>query len=147
VQRAGRDADAYLLRLTASACITPNVTSRESANYDATCATGLVSAVRKTLDCDLEVYSVWGCNRQMSRFGQTNWVSLGSGEGGMVSTHRPPALERGIVVQIGAGGGGPIAESRVMRRYVSVAPNFLCIKSYRGHVSEPQVPRVWSTNR
>ena len=72
----GREWDQYLLRMTAGACITPNVSTRESVDYDASVAVGLVAAVRKTLsNCHIEPITVYGCNRQVSKYGHTQWVS------------------------------------------------------------------------
>ncbi len=116
----------YLVKITSSACITPNMLDETSTHYDGTAATGLMSAARQTLDArvHLEPLTVWGCNRQMSRYGQSHWFSL-SGDG--VSSRRQlvnlgacrPAAnaasinatgamgQNGFVhIQLGAGGGG-----------------------------------------
>ncbi len=83
--------DQYLVRISAGACITPNVSEQSSADYDASIAVGLIAAVRRTLDsCVIEPITVFGCNRQVSQHGQTNWM-----------TPYP-----GIHIQYGAGGGG-----------------------------------------
>ena len=108
---------AYLVRATAAACVTPTISEEETANYDGTAATGLVSAMRKTLDCPVEVLTVYGCNRQVSEFGQSHWGSYPENEettppfsleprGHKLDrgTYRPPSKK--IVYQYGAGGGG-----------------------------------------
>ncbi len=112
----GNSYDAYLLRMTGAACITPNVSEKDSANYDGTAAVGLISAVRKTLDCEVEVITVYGCNRQVSEYGQSHWISPPIGDQPTSSflaprghyldqgTHRLDS--RTIKVQMGAGGGG-----------------------------------------
>ncbi|CAF0978673.1 unnamed protein product [Rotaria sordida] len=88
----GKTYDLYLMRFTAGACITPNVSDENAANYDGTIAVGLVSAVRKTLGelCRVEPLVVHGCNRQVSRYGQISWIE---------------PFPR-IHVQYGAAGGG-----------------------------------------
>ena len=111
--------DVYMLRMTAGACITPNVSEENSADYDATAATGLISAARETLGCELEVINVYGCNRQFNEFGQSHWVSLKPpnspkpmspltprGHELDMGTSRFPHSERGVFIQMGAGGGG-----------------------------------------
>jgi hypothetical protein len=113
----GKPVNAYLLKMTCSAMITPNAVGPHTADYDGTAATGLVSAVRTTLDCPVDVVTVWGCNRQVSRFGQTQWLKLNDTlvsqptpdlACAAATPHRPPESEfsRGIIVQLGAGGGG-----------------------------------------
>jgi hypothetical protein len=57
IEKDGKASHAYLLKLTCSATITPNVTTADSANYDSVCATGLMTAVRQTLDCPVEVFT------------------------------------------------------------------------------------------
>lgn len=88
----GKAYDLYLTRITAGACITPNVSDEDSANYDGTIAVGLISAVRKTFGDHFKVepISIYGCNRQVSKFGQTQWINP----------------YPGIYIQYGAGGGG-----------------------------------------
>ncbi|CAF3384629.1 unnamed protein product [Rotaria sp. Silwood1] len=88
----GKIYDLYLMRFTAGACITPNVSDENAANYDGTTALGLVTAVRKTLGefCRVEPLVVHGCNRQVSRYGQISWIEPFPG----------------IHVQYGAAGGG-----------------------------------------
>ncbi|CAM4754954.1 unnamed protein product [Rotaria magnacalcarata] len=80
------------MRFTAGACITPNVSDENAANYDGTIALGLVAAVRNTLgeSCQIEPLIVHGCNRQVSRHGQISWIEP----------------YPGIHVQYGAAGGG-----------------------------------------
>ncbi|CAF2410026.1 unnamed protein product [Rotaria sp. Silwood2] len=88
----GKTYDLYLMRFTAGACITPNVSDENAANYDGTIALGLVTAVRRTLGelCRIEPLVVHGCNRQVSRYGQISWIEP----------------YPGIHVQYGAAGGG-----------------------------------------
>jgi hypothetical protein len=109
--------DCYLLRMTAAACITPNVLEEDSANYDGVAATGLISAVRQTLGCEVEIFSVYGCNRQLSEYGQSHWVAP-SFEKASTKPYsilpRKPVQDLGthrlssptIQIQMGAGGGG-----------------------------------------
>ncbi|HVT61871.1 MAG TPA: FAD-dependent oxidoreductase [Legionellaceae bacterium] len=87
----GRPYDQYLLRMTAGACITPNVSEETSAKYDGSIAVGLIAAVRQTLkDCSIEPFSVIGCNRQVSNEGQIKQINPFPG----------------IYIRYGAGGGG-----------------------------------------
>lgn len=88
----GKTYDLYLMKVTAGACITPNVTDESTPNYDGTIAVGLVSAARRTIgsECRIEPISVHGCNRQVSQYGQIHWIESSPG----------------IHVQYGAGGGG-----------------------------------------
>jgi hypothetical protein len=88
----GKSYDLYLMRMTAGACITPNVSDEDAVNYDGTIALGLVTAARQTFgqQCRIEPITVYGCNRQVSQYGQTNWIN--------------PLP--GIHIQYGAGGGG-----------------------------------------
>lgn len=88
----GKEYDLYLVRVTAGACITPNVSDQNAANYDGTIAVGLVAAVRNTLgqSCRVEPLVIHGCNRQVSRHGQISWIEP----------------YPGIHVQYGAAGGG-----------------------------------------
>lgn len=110
--------DSYLLRMTAGACITPNTSEKDSGDYDATAATGLIAAVRKTLDCEIEVLTVYGCNRQVSEHGQSHWISAPlkdqstfpfylqpRGHSQDQGTHRF-SYSQAIAIQMGAGGGG-----------------------------------------
>lgn len=109
----GKNYNGYLLRMTAGACITP-INSNE---YDGVAATGLIAAVRRNLGCEVEILSVRGCNRQVSQYGQTHWISPKSspqkngfsfkprGDGLDQGTHRP-LKSKGILIQMGAGGGG-----------------------------------------
>jgi hypothetical protein len=107
--RNGETVNCYLVKLTCSACITPNVLDRSCADYDSVAAVGLLSAARQTLGCEVEPITLWGCNRQVSRWGQSHWLEVKSnGETVALSdcgTHRPLASS-GIHVQLGAGGGG-----------------------------------------
>jgi hypothetical protein len=88
----GKQYDLYLMRATAGACITPNVSEKDTANYDGTIALGLITSVQKTLgdECQAEPITIYGCNRQVSQYGETRWLN--------------PLP--GIYVQYGAGGGG-----------------------------------------
>jgi hypothetical protein len=88
----GKSYDLYLMRFTAGACITPNVSDESTANYDGTIAVGLISSVRNTFgnQCKIEPIFVYGCNRQVSRHGELRWIEPFPG----------------IHVQYGAGGGG-----------------------------------------
>jgi len=117
-EKDGKTYNGYLLRMTAGACITPNTSDKDSANYDGTAATGLIAAVQKSLDCKIEVLTVYGCNRQVSEHGQSHWISppvkdqlapwhilTPRGHHQDKGTYRP-SHTRGIVIQMGAGGGG-----------------------------------------
>lgn len=88
----GKSYDLYLMKVTAGACLTPNVTDESTPNYDGTIAVGLVSTARQTIgsQCKIEPILVYGCNRQVSHYGQIHWVEPSPG----------------IHVQFGAGGGG-----------------------------------------
>jgi hypothetical protein len=88
----GKPYDLYLMRMTAGACITPNVSERDAVNYDGTIALGLVTSARQTFgdQCKIEPITVYGCNRQMSQYGQTRWINPFPG----------------VHIQYGAGGGG-----------------------------------------
>lgn len=108
----GKQYDQYLLRMTAGACITPNVSSEDSVDYDASIAVGLIAAVRQTLgNCSIEPITVYGCNRQVSKHGQTNWMSPFPG----------------IHIQYGAGGGG-----------LTRAPDFAVSDEQQTHESSPK---------
>lgn len=100
----------YLLRLTSGACITPNVTDGNTAHYDSTAAVGLISTYRKIFHPlgQLDVVTMWGCNRQMTSFGQTQWFEVDhKGECVAHYSHKPVTTKRGgVLVQIGAAGGG-----------------------------------------
>ena len=82
----------HLMRLTAGACITPTYRGEEGAHHDSTISLGLLSAVRKTLGeaCTVQVLTLYGCNRVVSKHGQTTWIQP----------------YPGIHIQYGAGGGG-----------------------------------------
>ena len=88
----GKTYDLYLMKVTAGACITPNVIDESTPNYDGTIAVGLISAARHTIgdQCKVEPIFVHGCNRQVSQYGQIHWMEPFPG----------------IHVQYGAGGGG-----------------------------------------
>ncbi|CAF1479990.1 unnamed protein product [Adineta ricciae] len=80
------------MRFTAGACVTPNVSDKRTAFYDESIALGLITSVRKALgrECQVKPIHVYGCNRQVSRYGQLNWIE--------------PL--KNIFVQYGAAGGG-----------------------------------------
>lgn len=106
----GKTYNSYLVKLTCSACITPNVEGDvRAAHYDSVAATGLVTAVRRTLGFPVEVLTVWGCNRQVSKWGEIHWLQIQK-DGASTSSlkdrggHLP--AEKGIFIQLGAGGGG-----------------------------------------
>lgn len=118
-EKNGEIFDVYLVQMTAGSCITPSVSSQESANYDATAAIGLISMAKETLDCELEVLTVYGCNRQVNQYGQSHWLSLQSpgkpkprstfaprGQELDMGTSRFPHLERGVFIQMGSEEGG-----------------------------------------
>jgi hypothetical protein len=111
--------NAYLMKLTSGALITPNTLDKTSTHYHAATAVGLFSAVRATMECDVEAVAVWGCNRQVSQYGETHWFEAAAtrpeGEGVVfnnVGSYRPlKSLDTGssgsgIYVQLGAAGGG-----------------------------------------
>ena len=109
VMRGKEPSECYLVKLTCSACITPNVVDRTCADYDSIAATGLISAVRQTLACEIEPLTVWGCNRQVSRWGQSHWLDVKMDNGNIQLIDKGTHLSRstcGIHVQLGAGGGG-----------------------------------------
>jgi hypothetical protein len=103
VQKDNAEYDAYLVRITAGACITPTVLDPSAVDYDASVALGLITAVRQTFGtkCIIEPIFVYGGNRQMSRYGQTHWCSphpdihiqYGAGGGGL--TRAPDVTETG----------------------------------------------------
>jgi hypothetical protein len=107
----GKQMNAYLVKMTCSACITPTVLDDSGSNYDAVAATGLLAAARNVMGCDFEVLTVWGCNRQVCRWGQGHWFEAQAAPGAKtvelkdVGTHRPDRSS-GVIVQLGAGGGG-----------------------------------------
>ncbi len=113
----GKVYTAYLVRMTAAACITPNVHEENAAHYDGTAANGLIAAVRNTLGCKVEVFTVYGCNRQVSQYGQTHWLAPLMKENPFSSdaffAPHGRDLDAGsslpsspIAIQMGAGGGG-----------------------------------------
>lgn len=118
IEKDGKMYDAYLLRMTAAACITPNLT-KDFAHYDAVAANGLITAARTTLDCPIEVLGVQGCGRQVSEHGEGHWMTIADdaapkrspfsliprGHDQDLGTFRPQK-DRGVFIQFGAGGGG-----------------------------------------
>ncbi|MBP6104235.1 MAG: hypothetical protein KBD23_02405 [Gammaproteobacteria bacterium] len=82
-----------LVRMTAGACIiTPTYRGTEGTHHDSTISLGLVNAVYKSLGeaCAVQLLSMQGCNRVVSKHGQTAWLQP----------------YPGIYIQYGAGGGG-----------------------------------------
>ena len=106
----GRDCNTYLVKMTCCACITPNVIEPSNTHYDGVAAVGLVSAVRQSLNTEVEVLTVWGCNRQVSRWGESHWLSVGELTQGkrVIQDSGPyrPQTDSGVHIQLGAGGGG-----------------------------------------
>lgn len=92
VQLNGKPYKLNLIRLTAGACITPADRGKEGGFYDSTISLGLVNSVYKTLGPNniVKPLTVYGCNRMVSKNGQTDWLQP----------------YPGIHVQYGAGGGG-----------------------------------------
>jgi len=84
--------DLYLMRLTGGACITPNISNEYTSYYDGTIAIGLIQSVRKSLgiQCQVKPILVYGCNRQVSQYGQIKWIQP----------------SKNIFIQYGAAGGG-----------------------------------------
>lgn len=108
----GEIVNCYLAKLTCSACITPSVNDRSCADYDSIAATGLIATTRKTFGNRATVLplTLWGCNRQVSRWGQSHWLELQMEKDGVATlkdfgTSRPQKAT-GVHVQLGAGGGG-----------------------------------------
>ena len=105
--------DCYLVRMTSGACITPQGSGDNgSTDYDSIAATGLVSAVRRWLDSDMEVLSIWGVNNRLTEFGEMHWFQANTelkGSLGLkdVGTSIPDsdACESGVFIQLGAGAG------------------------------------------
>jgi hypothetical protein len=92
IEKDGLSFNLTLVRITAGACITPALNSKDAANYDGSAALGLVSAVRNALGeaCVVHPLNVYGCNRQVSQYGQITWMQP----------------YKGLHIQYGAGGGG-----------------------------------------
>ncbi len=84
--------DLYLMRFTAGACITPNVCNSNTSFYDGTIAVGLIQSIKKTFPskCEIHPIFVYGCNRQVSQYGQIKWIEP----------------FKNIFIQYGAAGGG-----------------------------------------
>jgi hypothetical protein len=82
----------YLMRFTAGACITPNISNQFTAYYDSTIAIGLIKAIQNTLGDKsiIKPIYVYGCNRQVSQYGQIKWIQP----------------YQNIFIQYGAAGGG-----------------------------------------
>jgi len=64
------------MRFTGGTCITPNIYNQYTAYYDSTIALGLIQSVKKTLgdQCKLQPIFVYGSNRQLSQYGQIQWI-------------------------------------------------------------------------
>lgn len=104
----------YLVRMTCGACITP---LSDSFDYDGIAAVGLKRAVSDVLKGKIEILTVYGCNRQVSQYGQIHWLQVpktlksdagwitprGTNEDVGCSLPKKPS---GIFIQYGAGGGG-----------------------------------------
>jgi len=77
-------------------------------------AAGLLTSVRQTLGCKVDVFALYGCNRQVSQHGQTHWLSPLKAQGAnSLFAPRGHELDRGthrslepVTFQMGAGGGG-----------------------------------------
>lgn len=104
----------YLLRMTCGACITPN---SDSPDYDGRHAVGLKTAVEDVLKGRVEILTVYGCNRQVSQYGQTHFLQVPKTlkAASLVLTPRGdkedigpslPYRDSGVYIQYGAGGGG-----------------------------------------
>lgn len=103
-----------LARMTCGACITP---TSDSADYDGTAAIGLTKSVSDVFNGKVEVLTVYGCNRQVSQYGQTHWLQVPKTLKAAASGLTPrgtqedigsalPSKPSGIFIQYGAGGGG-----------------------------------------
>lgn len=113
VTRNNQEYDSFLVRMTCGACIAPDVASNDSLDYDAVAATGLVTALRRWLSCDVDVISIWGSNRQLTKYGEICWFQVNNspttGSSNLsISAIGPvrPKLEdmgTGIYIQVGAG--------------------------------------------
>ena len=116
VVRDQKDFECYLVRMSSGECFTPRTRSTSSSYYDSIVATGLVSAVRRWLSCEMDVLSVWGCSSRFTNFGQMRWfriVQNADSQQGIslkdIGASRPSDEgSTGIVVQIGAGGAGVV---------------------------------------
>lgn len=127
----GPDAKKYnmfLIKLTCAACITPHVIDETSAYYDSAAGTALMTAARQTFGADIDVLTVWGCNRQVSRHGELHWLTIGAPSGKadkkrLVIDNGPNRRpgNTGVHIQLGAGGGG-------LTQGPSIAPNMEAAK-------------------
>lgn len=109
----GKKYNMFLIKLTCAACITPNIIDQTSAYYDSAAGTALMTAARQTFGADIDVLTMWGCNRQVSRHGELHWYSLGAQNGKadkkrLVVDNGPNRRpgSTGVHFQLGAGGGG-----------------------------------------
>jgi hypothetical protein len=68
--------DLYLMKFTGGACITPNISNKHTAYYDGTIAYGIIKSVQKCLGYQTKIEPIFvsGCNRQVSKYGQINWI-------------------------------------------------------------------------
>ncbi|CAF1130829.1 unnamed protein product [Adineta steineri] len=82
----------FLMRFTAGACITPNISNKYTSFYDSTVAVGLLKSVKNTFPTNTKIKPIfiYGCNRQVSQYGQINWIQP----------------YKNIFIQYGAAGGG-----------------------------------------
>lgn len=104
----------FLLKMTCGASIAP---TSSSADYDGTAAVGLKTAVSKVLKGEIEIITAYGCNRQVSQYGQIHWLEVGKALKAAARGLTPRGTEEdigsslpnkssGIFIQYGAGGGG-----------------------------------------
>ena len=100
--------------MTCGACITPK---SDSADYDGVAVVGLKKAVEDVLRGRIEILTAYGCNRQVSQYGQTHWLQVPKTLKAASSFLTPrggeedigtslPNSSAGIFIQYGAGGGG-----------------------------------------
>ncbi len=111
----GKPMQVCLMRETGGACITPGDRGMDGTDYDCTIATGNLSAMHNTFGkaCVFKPVLVKGCNRQVSKNGQTAWLQP----------------YPGIHIQYCAGGGG-----------LTRAPDLVAklFPSYRGATPSPK---------
>lgn len=108
------DKNVFLAKMTCGACIAP---TSDSASYDGGAALGLKKSVSETLDGEVVILTVYGCNRQVSEHGQIHWLAVNktlkaAARGLTPRGHEEdigsslPNKSSGIFIQYGAGGGG-----------------------------------------
>jgi hypothetical protein len=95
----------YLMRFTAGACITPNISNQYTAYYDSTIAIGLLKSIEQCLGDQslIKPILVYGCNRQVSQYGQIHWIQP----------------YQNIFIQYGAAGGGLTRAPDFITTYLS----------------------------